>query len=158
MEAIIIFAIATIINVTLSTIRALCTIKGGKWLSAITNAVCYGFYPFIVMLTAQGTVAIALNMGITAVVNFVCVWLIKYVEERARKDKLWLVKMTIKPPYFEAIKKDLSNVSIPFTYYNVEKYIVFDTYCETQKQTTFVIDLCKKYDGKVFATENKLNL
>ena len=82
MNAIVIFAIATIVNVTLSTIRAICTIKGGKWISATTNAICYGFYPLIVMLTAKGTVDILINMGITAIANFCCVWIIKFVEEK----------------------------------------------------------------------------
>lgn len=155
---ILIFAIATVINVSLSTIRAICTIKSGKWLSAVMNAVCYGFYPLIVMLTAQGTVSILVNMAITAIANFICVWIIKFVEEKARKDKLWLVKITVKPNYLETIKTELKNKNVSFTYYNVEKYIVFDTYCETQAQTIFVTDICKKYDGKMFATENKLSL
>lgn len=155
---ILIFAIATVINVSLSTIRAICTIKSGKWLSAVMNAVCYGFYPLIVMLTAQGTVGILVNMAITAITNFICVWIIKFVEEKARKDKLWLVKITVKPNYLETIKTELKNKNVSFTYYNVEKYIVFDTYCETQAQTIFVTDICKKYDGKMFATENKLSL
>lgn len=155
---ILIFALATIVNVSLSTIRAITTIKGGKWLSAVMNAVCYGFYPLIVMLTAQGTVSIIINMIITAIVNFICVWIIKFIEEKARKDKLWLVKITVKPNYLETIKTELKNKNVSFTYYNVEKYIVFDTYCETQAQTIFVTDICKKYDGKMFATENKLSL
>ena len=155
---ILIFALATIVNVSLSTIRAITTIKGGKWLSAVMNAVCYGFYPLIVMLTAQGTVSIIINMIITAIVNFICVWIIKFIEEKARKDKLWLVKITVKPNYLETIKTELKNKNVSFTYYNVEKYIVFDTYCETQTQTIFVTDICKKYDGKMFATENKLSL
>ena len=155
---ILIFALATIVNVSLSTIRAITTIKGGKWLSAVMNAVCYGFYPLIVMLTAQGTVSIIINMIITAIVIFICVWIIKFIEEKARKDKLWLVKITVKPNYLETIKTELKNKNISFTYYNVEKYIVFDTYCETQAQTIFVTDICKKYDGKMFATENKLSL
>lgn len=155
---ILIFAIATVINVSLSTIRAITTIKSGKWLSAVMNAVCYGFYPLIVMLTAQGTVGILVNMAITAIANFICVWIIKFVEEKARKDKLWLVKITVKPNYLETIKTELKNKNVSFTYYNVEKYIVFDTYCETQAQTIFVTDICKKYDGKMFATENKLSL
>lgn len=155
---ILIFAIATVINVSLSTVRAICTIKSGKWLSAVMNAVCYGFYPLIVMLTAQGTVGILVNMAITAIANFICVWIIKFVEEKARKDKLWLVKITVKPNYLETIKTELKNKNVSFTYYNVEKYIVFDTYCETQVQTIFVTDICKKYNGKMFATENKLSL
>ena len=92
MNAIIFFALMTVINVTLSTIRSLCTIKGGKWLSATTNAICYGFYPLIVMLTAKGTVTILVNMIITAVANFVCVWLIKLVEEKARKERMNLTR------------------------------------------------------------------
>ena len=89
---IIIFAIVTVINVTLSTIRSLCTIKCGKWLSALTNAMCYGFYPLIVMLTAKDSVTIWTNMAITAVANFICVWLIKFIEEKARKDKMWKIE------------------------------------------------------------------
>ena len=38
MNAILIFAIATVVNVTLSTVRAIATIKGGKWVSASMNA------------------------------------------------------------------------------------------------------------------------
>ena len=156
MNAIIFFALMTIINVTLSTIRSLCTIKGGKWLSAITNAVCYGFYPLIVMLTAKDTVTIWVNMLITAVANFVCVWLIKFVEEKARKDKLWLVKITIPKNDFEKAKYWLKTWEVPYSYVDIEKYVVFDTYCATQKDTELAIKVCKMFNGKMFATENKL--
>ena len=84
MNPILLFTLATIVNVSVSTIRSICTIKCGKWLSALTNAICYGFYPLIVMLTAKDTVDIITNMCITAVANFICVWIIKYVEEKAR--------------------------------------------------------------------------
>lgn len=156
MNAIIFFALMTIINVTLSTIRSLCTIKGGKWLSATTNAICYGFYPLIVMLTAKGTVTIIVNMIITAVANFVCVWLIKLVEEKARKDKLWLVKITIPKKDFEKAKFWLKTWEIPYSYVDIEKYVVFDTYCATQKDTEYAVKVCKMFNGKMFATENKL--
>ena len=158
LNAIILFSIATIVNVSLSTIRSLCTIKGGKWLSATTNAICYGFYPLIVMLTAKGTVTILVNMIITAVANFVCVWLIKLVEEKARKDKLWLVKMTIPKNNFERVKKDLDNANIPYSWIDIEKYIIFDTYCNTQKDTQNATLICKIANGKMFAVENKLQL
>ena len=95
MNAILLFTFATIINVTLSTVRAIATIKGGKMFSATMNALCYGFYPLIVMLTAKDTVTIWVNMLITALVNFVCVWVIKYVEEKSKKDKMWRVDLAI---------------------------------------------------------------
>ena len=42
------------------------------------------------------------------------------------------------------------------TYYDINKYFVFDCFCENQKDTKIVNELCKKYQGKIFATENKL--
>ena len=122
MNAIIFFALMTIINVTLSTIRSLCTIKGGKWLSATTNAICYGFYPLIVMLTAKGTVTILVNMIITALANFICVWLIKFIEEKARKDKLWKFECTIlknELPRLQELLK-LSFNDIPYNYIDID--------------------------------------
>lgn len=156
MTAILIFIIATIVNVTLSTIRSLCTIKGGKWLSATANAINFGFYPLIIMLTAKGTVTIIANMLITAIVNFICVWIIKLVEEKARKDKLWLVKCTIPNEMAEDMYEALEIDNIPYTDIPVRDYIVFDTYCKTQEETQVVKEFCIAAGGKMFATENKL--
>ena len=153
MNAILIFAIATVVNVTLSTIRSLCTINGGKWLSAITNAVCYGFYPLIVMLTAKGTVGIIINMGITALANFVCVWLIKLVEEKSRKDKMWKVEVAIPNKYGNALHFDLRG--LPHNYIEVGSWTMFNCYCMTQADTKMVVDLAKQYEGKISAYESK---
>ena len=153
MNAIIFFALMTIINVTLSTIRSLCTIKGGKWLSAITNAVCYGFYPLIVMLTAKDTVTIWVNMTITAVANFVCVWLIKFVEEKARKDKLWKVEIAVAKCYQQDVERNLCN--IPHNYIDTGSWIMFNCYCNCQSETAFVVDVAKRYKGKISAYESK---
>lgn len=156
-NAIIIFAIATVINVTLSTIRSLCTINGGKWLSATTNAICYGFYPLIVMLTAQGTVDIIINMCITAVANFVCVWIIKFVEEKARKDKLWKVEMAIPNELAEEVIERLKSTGnwIPFNYNYLGKWCIFNCYCNTQDQTIFAKNLAKEFNGKISAYESQ---
>ena len=157
MNPILLFTIATIINIVLSTIRSLCTIKGGKWVSALTNAVCYGFYPLIVMLTAKDTVDIITNMVITAIANFVCVWVIKYVEEKARKEKLWKVEATINQEYCEKVHKALDLFEIPHHYFdNVGKYVVFNIFCATQKQSAEVRDCLNHYGAKYFVTETKI--
>lgn len=159
MNAILIFTLATIVNVTLSTIRAICTIKSGKLMSAITNAVCYGFYPLIVMLTAQGTVEIIINMAITALANFVCVYLIKMGEEKARKDKLWKVEATIhsqgiEPQYDDCIIA-LKNSGVPFNYIDANKYIIINCYCATQKESLRVKEILNEYNAKYFVSESK---
>jgi hypothetical protein len=155
MNAILIFALATIINVTLSTIRSICTIKCGKWLSALSNAVCYGFYPLIVMLTANGTVDIIINMCITAVANFVCVWLIKLVEEKARKDKMWKIEMAIPLADFETVQTKMKRTHIPFNYVYMGGWVMFNCYCETQVETAECVKLCKSVGGKISAYESK---
>lgn len=156
MNAILIFAIATIVNVTLSTIRSICTIKGGKWISAITNAICYGFYPLIVMLTAKGTVDIIINMCITAIANFVCVWIIKFVEEKARKDKLWKVEATVLRGHTKELHKALAEAEIPHNYLeNVGKYTLFNIFCEKQSDSAKAKKILNQYNAKYFVTESK---
>ena len=155
MNAILIFAIATVINVTLSTVRAITTIKCGKWASATMNALCYGFYPLIVMLTAKDTVSILVNMLITALANFVCVWLIKYVEEKARKDKLWKVEMAIPLLKADVAETSLTCSPIPYNYNKLGKWVIFNCYCETQADTKICVDIAKQFGGKISAYESK---
>lgn len=154
---ILIFTIATIINITLSTIRSLCTIKGGKWISATTNAICYGFYPLVVMLTAKDTVHILVNMSITAVANFVCVWLIKFCEEKARKDKLWKIEATVFEPYEESLHAELTQAELPHNYIsNIGKYSIFNVYCETQKESAKAKEILDYHKAKYFVSESKI--
>lgn len=155
MNAILIFAIATVINVTLSTIRSICTIKCGKWLSAITNAICYGFYPLIVMLTAKDTVSIVVNMIITAVANFICVWFIKYIEEKSRKDKMWKVEVACPRVHHNDMHFLLREHNIPHNFIEAGSWIMYNCYCLTQKDTRIVTDLAKKRECKISAYESK---
>jgi hypothetical protein len=152
MNAILIFTLATVVNVSLSTIRAICTIKCGKTVSAIANAVCYGFYPLVIMLTAQGTVDIIANMVITAIANFVCVYLIKLAEEKARKDKLWRIDLTIPAEETAFIHRKLAN--IPHNYIECGPKTVFNCYCATQKESAEVKTLAVAIGGKYSAFES----
>jgi uncharacterized protein YebE (UPF0316 family) len=155
MNSIILFVLATVINVTLSTIRSICTIKGGKWISAVTNALCYGFYPLIVMLTAKDTVTIVANMLITAIANFVCVWLIKYVEEKAKKDKMWKVEMAIPKGEETLVANMLDRKNIPHNYVEVGKWVMFNCYCDKQSDTALCVSVARNLKGKISAYESQ---
>ena len=149
------FILATVINVVLSTIRSICTIKCGKWVSAITNAVCYGFYPLIVMLTAKDTVTIVANMVITAVVNFICVWAIKLVEEKTRKSKLWKVEMAIPRDEETLVANMLDRKNIPYYLNEVGSWVMFNCYCKTQEETAVCVSVAKNLKGKISAYESQ---
>ena len=157
MKLLVLFIVMNIVNVVIQTIKSIATIKCGKTAAAIVNAVAYGLYTYIVVLTMCDLPLLAKCL-IVAGANFVGVYVVKLFEEKARKDKVWLVKMTIPTEHAEQAKYFLEQANIPFTYYDLNKYFVFDTFCETQMETATATKICSTCCGKAFATENKLGL
>lgn len=155
MNVLILFSLLTIVNVIFSTIKSIVTIKSGKTIASLISAGYYGYYNVVLIYTVADF-PLWQKVVVTFLANLVGVWLVKWGEEKARKDKLWLVKITIPVNYSDIIKKELNNNNISFTYYDINKYFVFDCFCENQKDTKIVSTLCKKYQGKIFAAENKI--
>lgn len=153
-----VFLALNVVNVVIQTVKSIVTINGSKMSAAVINAVTFFIYTFCVVYMNADGLGLVWKALIIGVINFVGVYVVKLIEEKSRKDKLWLVKITIPTEYFEAVKNELTTADIPFTYYDLNKYYVIDTYCETQQQTTVVLNTCKQYKGKAFATENKLGL
>ena len=82
MKVLILFAVATAINVILSTVKSILTIKAGKTVAALANAITYGFYTWVIILTNVDGISLWVKMGITAICNFVGVFIVKLIEER----------------------------------------------------------------------------
>lgn len=158
MNAIILFVICTAVNVILSTIKSIATIKGGKFMAALMNALTYGFYSWVIILTTIDNLSTVSKMLITAACNFVGVYLVKLIEEKTRKEKLWQLSITVPQKYIEALHHDYTQINLPHNYIDVVKWGVFTIYCETQKDTTKALEIAKQYGAKCFATENKLDL
>ena len=157
MNLLILFIVLNIVNVVLQTVKSIATIKCGKVMAGIINAIAYGLYTVVLVYT-MCELPLMWKAAIVALCNFVGVFVVKWIEEKARKDKVWLVKMTIPTEHAEQAKYFLEQANIPFTYYDLNKYFVFDTFCETQKETTIATKICSTCCGKAFATENKLGL
>ena len=157
MELFVTFIVFNIINVIIQTVKSIATIKCGKIVASAVNALAYGLYTYIVVLT-MCELPLLTKCIIVAACNFLGVWVVKYFEEKARKDKLWLVKITIPKNNAENVEKMLKEKNIAFSYIDIQKYVVFDTYCYTQKETLYATEICKQNNGKMFASENKLGL
>ena len=150
-----IFIVCTIVNVILSTIRSLTTIKGGKMLAACTNAITYGFYTFVIVLTADGALDVWVKALVTAAANFIGVFIVKFIEEKLRKDRLWKIEFTVLAPLTTDVDAALDKM--PHSYISISpKHTLFNVYCETQVQSAFVRDLIKQYNAKYFASETKI--
>ena len=93
---------------------------------------------------------------IIGVVNFIGVYIVKWWEEKSRKEKLWKVEATVKPCEFEAIKTYCEVADLPFSYIDVNKYILFNFYCATQKESAFVKEIANRHKAKYFVSETKI--
>ena len=155
MNLLVTFVIFNILNVIIQTVKSIATIKCNKWVASLVNAVAYGLYTYIVVLTVC-ELSLWVKMLVVALANLVGVFVVKLIEEKSRKDKLWLVKITIPKEHFEKAKYWLKTWEIPYSYVDIEKYVVFDTYCATQKDTELAVKVCDMFNGKKFATESKI--
>ena len=154
MNTILLFALCTAVNVILSTIKSILTVKGGKLSASFINALTYGFYSYVIVLTSADGMPIWLKMAITAVCNFVGVYLVKWIEEKARKDKLWKVELTVPTKYTNTIDFDLHDV--PHSYIKLsDKHTLFNFYCATQKESAKVKAIANQYEAKYFVAESK---
>ena len=155
MELLILFIVMNVLNVIIQTVKSICTIKCGKAVAAIVNAVAYGLYTYIVVLTMCDLPLLAKCL-IVAGCNFVGVWVVKFVEEKARKDKLWKVEATVYNAYAESVIGDLQKAGMPFNYIEgVGKYTVFNIFCNTQEQSKKAKAILDNNKAKYFVSESK---
>ena len=154
MNTILLFALCTAVNVILSTIKSILTVKGGKLSASFINALTYGFYSYVIVLTSADGMPIWLKMAITAICNFIGVYLVKWVEEKARKDKLWKVELTVPTKYTNIIDFDLHDVQHSYSELS-DKHTLFNFYCATQKESAKVKAIANQYEAKYFVAESK---
>lgn len=154
-ELLIIFIALNIVNVIIQTVKSLATVKCGKTVAAIVNAVAYGLYTVVVVYTVCD-LPLWLKVVVVGACNLVGVFFVKWGEEKARKDKLWKVEATINEPYKESLIADLKNAGVPFNYIEgIGKYVLFNIYCATQAESKSVKGLLGFHKAKYFVTESK---
>lgn len=153
MKLLIIFIILSIVNVVFSTIRSITTIKSGKTVASLISGGYFAFYNIVLLYTVMD-----FPMWQKCVITFVCnvvgVWIVKLIEEKMRKDKLWKIEVTIPTKNSETIDYELTNNFISHSYIKIsDKHTLFSCYCARQDQTATVTNIFSKYDAKYFASE-----
>lgn len=153
-KLLLIFIALNITNVIIQTIKSLVTVKCGKTAAALINAAAYGLYTVVVIYTVC-ELPLYLKAFIVAICNLVGVYVVKLIEERARRDKLWKVEATIPVEIAEKVKHDLRANGLPHNYIDIEKYYLFNVYCENQEQSKVAKVILDYYNAKYFVSENK---
>lgn len=149
------FIILNIFNVIIQTVKSLATVKCGKSVASIVNAIAYGLYT-IVTVYMLCDLDLWLKALIVALCNLVGVFVVKFFEEKARKAKLWKVEATVFNPYTESLHEELNSANLSHNYIeNIGKYSVFNIYCETQTDSAKAKEILDRHKAKYFVSETK---
>ena len=146
------FIILNIANVIIQTIKSIVTVKGGKGIAAIVNAVTFALYT-VVTVYMMCDLPLLWKAGIVGLCNLVGVYVVKLFEEKARKDKLWKIEATFDKEYLDTIH---NSVGISHSYIDIGNKVIFNFYAENQRQSLIVKDIIQKYNGKYFVSESKI--
>ena len=152
MNLLVIFVLLSIVNVIFSTIKSIVTIKGGAFTASLISALYYGYYNVVLIYTVADF-PLWQKVLITFLCNLVGVFVVKWGEAKARKDKLWRVEATVPRKYLEAVHMDLKD--IPHSYIDIEKYAIFNIYCATQTESAEVKKIINQYGAKYFVAESR---
>ena len=153
-QLLIIFIILNILNVIIQTVKSIATVKCGKAVAALVNAAAYGLYT-VVTVYMMCSLPLGWKAAIVALCNLIGVYVVKWAEDKARKDKLWKVEATVNPIHLDKLKNIFEKNGIPFSYIDVNKYVIFNLYCATQKDSLFVKSVLDQHNAKYFVSESK---
>lgn len=149
------FIVLSIINVIFSTVRSIVTIKGNKLSASIISGGYFAFYNIMLIYTVAD-----FPMWQKCVITFACnvagVFIVKLIEEKMRRDRLWKVEASILNRYREDVCAMLEKAKIPYNYIEgVGKYVIFNVFCANQNQSSAVKEILKAYNAKYFVSESK---
>ena len=154
-KLLILFIVLNIVNVIMQTVKSIATVKCNKVVAAIVNAVAYGLYT-VVTVYMLCDLPLAWKAFIVAMCNLVGVYVVKMIEEKARKDKLWKVEATVPKDLLHKVEAPLLNKKIPHNCLRTTgNYAIFNIFCATQAESTEVKNILNQYHAKYFVSESK---
>lgn len=155
-KLLILFIVLNVVNVIIQTVKSIATIKCGKTVAALVNAIAYGLYTVVVVYTVC-ELPLWLKVVVVGGANLIGVYLVKLFEEKSRKDKLWKVEATVLRGWTKELHSALVEAEISHNYLeNVGKYTLFNLYCDTQTESRKAKEILTKYDAKYFVSETKI--
>lgn len=144
-KTILIFVVITLINVILSTVKSILTVKSSRGVATLINAIAYGFYAVVVkqMATVSTEVVVASTIGCNLVGVYFSMWLL----DRFKKDIFWKITAIPEIETAEEIRNQLIEKSLGFNEYPINtKYGVrnaFDIFSESQTESKKIKEILK---------------
>lgn len=153
----ILFFGVSLVNVVLNTAKSLFTVKGGIVSATLINAITFGFYTYVIVLTANADFSTNIKAIITIIANLIGVALVKFCEKKMRKDRLWVFNATCKENNENicAIANSLKDLKIKLVYNEVVKDELYtmQIFSNTQKESDMIKSILNAYDVHYHAYE-----
>ena len=152
MTQIIIFTVCSLVNVILSTMKTILTVRSTKVVASIINAVTYGFYAIVVKQLAS--LDLTVTVIVTIATNLVGVYLSMWLMDKMKKDCLWKISVTTRD---KSLAKKIENFDIEYTMspiqYKNETYYSLEIFSKNQKDSTIIKNILNEYKVKYNVTE-----
>ena len=168
MKVLILFIVLQFINVVLSTIKSIVTVKGTTFQSALTNTIYYALYTIIVIYTIYdfgfGAWDLWIKVLVTAVTNFIGVYLSAWILNKFKQDKVWEIVATIDLDnglYNVGLAEMMlqeHNISYNVTPTQKLNEYVFHIYSQNQKESLIIKKILKDYQAKYIVHEESVKL
>lgn len=153
MSLLLLFILLNVANVVLQTAKSICTVKCGKTVAALANAIAYGLYTVVIVYTVCD-LSLWLKIIVVALANFVGVYVVKAIEQKMEKEKLWKVEMAIPKQNPYGIHRMLDQCGIPNNWIESEGWLIYNCYCVRKTQTAACQSIAKEYKGKISAYQS----
>lgn len=154
---IVLFVVCQFINVALNTAKTIIMHKEEKISSAVINAITYGFYAIIVVMTASA-LPLWITIVISALTNLIGVYGSMWLLERFKKDSLWeiVANITVNDNEYERFQNTLCACDIP---YNLMKlygeniadgklHLTATMYSKSQRESVIIKELLDSFETK----------
>ena len=148
------FVILNVLNVIIQTAKSIVTIKCGKGVAALVNAIAYGLYT-VVLVYMNCDIPLWEKVIVVGSANLIGVYIVKFFEEKSKKDKVWKIEFSLKKGYLDSAVKELNINDISYNFSTFGEYITITAFANTQEETKIISNIVKKNNAKYFITETK---
>lgn len=156
MKLLLLFIVLNIVNVVVQTFKSLATVKCGKGVASVVNALAFGIYT-VVLVYMNCDLTLWQKVIVVALTNLVGVYVVKLIEEKIRKDKLWKIECTCPMSLINMLHKELKDNNISHNFVeNVGQNALFNIYSQTQKESMEIKKILENYSVKYFVSETKI--
>lgn len=154
---ILLFVLFQFVNVIISTIKSILTVNGSRMTAAVINAVSYTFYGVVTkMLTEQPFTVI---ITVTFLTNLIGVYIAKFIMDKARKEKLWIVTATIRSADQTNIEALLRLNHLGYTIIPAHNdRFVFNIFSYSKDQSSSIREILQTVHAPYTIIENKARL